>query len=122
MHSFRGLGSAANPTPLEQSLPTILKTAQSVLSTGDAYETEAVIQAKIENLKRMRDKIPVLSVFYTNEINKLHAKLSVSARQTAIQREGEQATRDWRSIGYAVGIGATLVAVAAAVRLLRGSK
>ena len=122
MRSVCGLGDAANPTPFEQTLPAILKTAQSVLSSDDAYENEAVIRAKIENLKRMREKIPVLAVFYTNEINKLQAKLSVASRQTALQREGEQATRDWRTVGYAAGIGVTLVAVAAAVRLLRGSK
>jgi hypothetical protein len=70
-------------------------------------------------MKRMRQKLPFLATFYTNEINKLQAKLSVAARKNALQTEGEQATRDWRTVGYAIGFGVAFLTIAASARILR---
>jgi hypothetical protein len=120
VHSFRGLGDASTPTtPIQQALPTVLKTAQTLLESDDAYENAAVIQAKIQNYRKMKAQFPILATFYDNEINKLQAKLTAAQRQTTLQAETEQATRDWRTVGYAIGIGAAVLTVAATVRLLR---
>ena len=130
-HGFHGLGdsapvaaSAPASTPLVNALPAVLKVGQGLLSSDDAYESAGVIQAKIENMKRMRSRvsgIPLLADFYTGEINKLQAKLVAAKRQTAIQFESEQATRDWRVLGYVIGAGVAIVALSASARLLRRS-
>ena len=131
--SFRGLGESVpilpastttKPPPIVDALPAVLKVGQGLLSSDDAYENAGVIQAKIENLKRMRSRvsgIPLLADFYTNEINKLQAKLVAAKRQTSIQLESEQATRDWRVLGYVIGAGVAIVAISASARLLRRS-
>jgi hypothetical protein len=77
----------------------------------------AVIAAKIQNYQRMLQtfpgNIPPLKTFYTNEINKLQAKLATASAATSI-------TETWRSLGQtgaALGIiaGVGLVALISAV-------
>lgn len=120
---IRAFGSSdadkAKGTPVQDALPAILKTAQGVLVSDDAYESVELIQAKISNLKQMKLKIPALAWFYDNEIAKLKARLTAARRNVGIQMEGESATREWRFIGYAVGAAAVLMGISAAARLLR---
>lgn len=105
--------------PVQDALPAILKTAQGVLASDDAYESVELIQAKIANLKKMKLRVPALAWFYDNEIAKLKARLTAAQRNVGLQMEGESATREWRFIGYAVGAAAVLVGISAAARLLR---
>jgi hypothetical protein len=51
--------------------------ARDFLLGADPEQEAALIEAKIENLKAQKKKLPALSGFYQNEINKLKSKLTV---------------------------------------------
>ena len=126
--AFRSLGTteipASSPSdspPITDALPAILQTVQSFTSR-DAFESVEVLQAKIKNYQDMKRRVPAMAWFYDNEIRKMQAKLVAAQRAAKIQAEGEQATRDWRTVGYLIGGGAVVVAIAGAVRLIRSDR
>lgn len=118
--------SAAMPVPVDSTtaaaataLPVALQAVTSIIGPKDAYEDAGVIEAKIKNYKAMKARLPALAWWYDNEIAKLQAKLTAAKRRAALQAEGEQATREWRSLGYALAAGGVLVLVGGAVALAR---
>jgi hypothetical protein len=80
--------------------------ARDFLLGADPEQEAALIEAKIENLKAQKKKLPALSGFYQNEINKLKSKLTVLKEQAASAKTQTQLLQ----AGTAVGVG-TLVVV-----------
>ena len=110
-----------DPSAAASALPIALQAAQAILGPQDAFEDAAVIEARIKNYQTMKRKLPALAWWYDNEINKLKAKLDAAKRRAQLQAEGEQATREWRTLGYALAAGGVLVLVGGAVALVRVS-
>ena len=78
-------------------------------------------EQKIANYEKMKRTPPYSIVpgtlWYDNEIAKMRAKLAAARQNLALTREGEDATRQWRSLGQtALGVG--IVAGIAIVTLL----
>lgn len=129
--AVRGFGAADTPAaaaappgppagaPVADALPVALQAASAMLGPKDAFEDVGVLEAKIKNFQQMKRKLPALAWWYENEIRKLKAKLDAAKRRTALQAEGEQATREWRTLGYALAAGGVLVLVGGAVALGR---
>lgn len=81
-----------------QLLPVVTSSLPS-----NPIQRQKVLKAKIKNYKEMRDRVnlPIAKQFYTNEIRKMEAKLESTEHEIKIKKEGEQATRNWRSLGQA---------------------
>ena len=129
-HGLRGLGAetpvaaaspAASASAITDALPAVLSTVQS-LTTKDAREDVAVLEARIKNYEDMKKRFPNLAFLYTNEIRKLYARLDAARARAKLQAEGEQATRDWRGFGYLIAGGFSIVTVAVTIRLLKDVK
>ena len=79
---------------------------RGVLGLDDPEEEAAVIEAKIENLKRTRDSLPPFSHgLYNNQINKLEAKLVVLSEQAAAAKTQNQL----KQVATVVVVGTLLV-------------
>lgn len=101
--------------------------AQYKLETKDPRRALAEANAKIANYKDLKKRAPALSAFYDRQIRKLEAEAAAASQQLAIRAEGEEATRQWRSLGQAgTGVGIALgvallgLVVAGTVKLAKG--
>ena len=123
--AIRASGGGAPGAPgaaAASALPIALQAASALLGPQDAYEDVGVLEAKIKNYQGMKRKFPLLAGWYDNEIRKMKAKLEAAKRRTSLQAEGEQATREWRTLGYALAAGGVLVLVGGAVALGRAGR
>lgn len=126
-----GAGATAYTIPawLQPYVPAAAQAAAALTERKDPRERIAVLQAKIANYKAMKAKVPILAVYYDNEIRKLQAQVGALQSQAQAASASEQATGQWRvlgQVGAGVGIlaGVALVAVltAGAVKLVRGAR
>lgn len=90
-------------------LPTAVQ-AVSALTEGDARTQVNLLEAKIRNYENMKRTPPYNVIpgvlWYDNEIAKMRARLTAARQKLALTREGESATRDWRTLGQtALGVG-----------------
>lgn len=120
--AVRAPGGGAPGAAAASALPIALQAASALLGPQDAYEDAGVLEAKIKNYQQMKRKFPLLAGWYDNEIRKMKAKLEAAKRRTSLQAEGEQATREWRSLGYALAAGGVLVLISGAVALGRAGR
>ena len=111
-------------TPLAQFqsyLPTVAQAASAYVESSDPRIQVRVYEQKIRNYEQMKRTPPYNVVpgvlWYDNEIAKMRAKLAAARENLALAHEGEQATRQWRSLGQA-SIGVSIVAGVAVVTLL----
>ena len=89
----------------------LLPVLTSAVLPADPIQRASVLRAKIKNFENMRSKFPLMGTFYTNEIRKMKAKLSAAEEEIKIKREGQKATRQWRSLGQAGVVTGILVGV-----------
>jgi hypothetical protein len=108
-----GYGESLPATPLttvgtsseDKQAATAIMVAQIIgAAASGAVSTPEEIQARIENLQGMKKRIPALSAYYDNQINKLRA------RQRALV-QSQQKTDTWRGLGQAGLVVGILVGV-----------
>ena len=131
--TYDGLGADAAPAPAAAALPGGFDLQKYLPSAAQAYATyEAaadpraqveLLKAKIANMRTMKAKVPFAAVFYDNEIAKLQAKLRAAQSQVGVAKEKEQATRDWRQLGFTVsGVGILIGAALLGVLVIGGAR
>lgn len=86
-------------------------------SAADPRVQAQVLEARIANYRTMAQKIPIMALFYNNQIAVMQARLDAIRQNLAIKVEGEEATRDWRSLGQ-TGVVVGIVGGVAAVALI----
>jgi hypothetical protein len=107
-HSNYGNTDQAGSPPdysvmLEQYAPGLNK----LIFGGDARESVALTQAKIENLEGMRDATSnqFLQNIYNMQLNKLYAQLSASQSELAEVETTQQTERVAQALAIVAGIG-----------------
>lgn len=119
--------NAAAPSPgdvlsqFQTYLPTLTQAAGQIIESTDPRVQVKLYEQKIANYEKMKRTPPYSIVpgtlWYDNEIAKMRAKLAAARQNLALTREGEDATRQWRSLGQtALGVG--IVAGIAIVTLI----
>lgn len=87
-------------------LPEAAKAYAQYEAAAEPKTQVELLKAKISNMKAMRERMPIAAIFYNNEIAKLQARLRAAQSKLGVAKEGEQAKRDWRSLGFtAAGVG-----------------
>lgn len=113
----------ALPQALQAYLPGVAQAAAAYEAAGDPRQQVELYKAKIQNLQAMKARIPLAAVFYDGEIAKLRAKLRAAQAQVSVATEKDQATRDWRKLGYTIsGVGILLGAAVIGVVLIGGAR
>ena len=107
-------GAVAPPPAGSDSTDYYVQQAAAAYASYSAAQDPRIRRAKlaamIKNyslLKRKYAGVPLLGDFYTAQLGKMRAELKALDEKIALQQEGEQATRDWRTLGQtsaAVGI------------------
>lgn len=102
-----GLGGfGAADLDIRAILPEAAKAYAQYEAAAEPKTQVELLKAKISNMKAMRERMPIAAIFYDNEIAKLQARLRAAQSKLGVAKEGEQAKRDWRSLGFAVsGVG-----------------
>lgn len=92
---------------LEQYAPGLNK----LIFGGDARESVALTQAKIENLENMRDATSssVLKNIYNLQLNKLYAQLNASQAELAEAETTQQTERVGQALALIAGLGAIVL-------------
>jgi hypothetical protein len=111
-----GAEATAVPSDAADYLPKIAETVAAYTQSSDPRVQIAVLKQRIANHEKMKRAMPFAAVFYDNEIAKMRAKIAALREKAAVAREGEQATRTWRTLGFTgaglgIVLGASLVAL-----------
>lgn len=124
-------GAAAAPPIFDQIKGMLAPAAQAYATyeqSSDPRQQVELYKAKIGNMRTMKAKFPALAFFYANEITKLQAKLRAAQAQVGVAAEKDQATRDWRKLGYTasgvgivIGLGFLGLLLVGGARIARGS-
>lgn len=108
-------------------IPLVGETIAAASIGGDVRVQIATLQAKIENLRNMRNTVPALAFYYDNEINKKEAQLAALQGSLNRQVETEGAASQVKTLAT-VGVGLAVLAaaglaavlVAGAIRVAKG--
>lgn len=116
MYGAEQPGGSTDYLPIvQQALPVV----SSLLLPTDAVERQAVLEAKIQNMKGMKAKFPFMSAYYDNEIRKLKAKLAATKRSVGLQSEQEESRRVFRYLGWSALGALVLFGIVVTVRTAR---
>lgn len=133
-HVLNGNGYGADtavppttPASLQQYFAPAAQAIAAYEQSSDPRVQVELLKAKIHNMQSMKAKFPAFSFFYDNEIAKLKARLKAVSAQVATAAEKDQATKDWRKLGYTasgvgilVGIGLLGLIVIGGAKLVAG--
>ena len=101
----KSLFSESDIAQLTAAAPVI---SELISGSMDATQQKEVLQAKLKNLRRMKKKFPLLTMFYDNQIEKVKAKLEAAKQRLELQKESQESTRTWRGLGQ-TGVGVAVV-------------
>lgn len=120
-YAVEAMGAPETPAQISvsEAAKALLPVAKEILDTSATEDVE-VLKAKIRNHRRMRDMMPPgpARVIYQNEIDKLKAKLRAAEQAKRVELESQQATREWRVLGYTLTGTGVFVGIAGALALL----
>lgn len=95
----------------------------AALVNKPAEEQVEILRAKIANQTMLRDRFPEpIRTFYVNNLRLLRGKLKAAEHAKLIEREGQQAQRTWRLMGYSITATGVAVGVATVALLLSLSR
>lgn len=115
--------AAGFPTTLQAYLPGVAQAAAAYEAASDPRAQVELLKARIRNMQGMKEKMPIAAIFYDNEIAKLRAKLRAAQANVNTAVEKDQATRDWRKLGYTFsGIGILIGAAVLGLVLISGAR
>lgn len=116
------LGAPGQTTGFQQ-IATDIAPFISALAQKSATEQVEVLQAKIENQRRLRDAMPEpIRTIYANNVRVMEAKLKAARQAKVLEREGQNAQRTWRLVGYTITGTGVAVGGAMVVALLSLSR
>tara|TARA_Y100000310_G_C20222456_1_gene596362 strand:- start:5 stop:430 length:426 start_codon:yes stop_codon:yes gene_type:complete len=99
------LFSESDIAQLTAAAPAI---SELISGSMDATQRKEVLQARLKNLRRMKRKFPLLTLYYENQIERTKAKLSAAKKREQLQVEAQESTRTWRGLGQ-TGVGVAVV-------------
>ena len=113
-------GGPSNGASIEDIFAQVRNTLPSAAEAAAIYSEHpdprvqlGVVEAKIRNYEQMKRTPPYNVVpgvlWYDNEIRKLRARALALREKVALVREGEGATRTWRTLGQ-TGAGVAIIA------------
>lgn len=113
---FGFLGGEVPMVPTAPTGPSTLASQLAAIAAGvvssatDPIKQEAVLEAKLQSA--------IARGAGASEINLLRAKLEAARRASLMKVEGEQATREWRTLGQVLGYSGVAVAATLILALL----